>query len=429
MEAGRGELSTADVLLYGDTLSGWMDNELALPFLGDALCSPLSPPVEGSGRGSELGGPFVNQTAAGSAPPQQVPTLEPSLALPLLQEMVGEHVPGQTRLHIHQQSTSPLALPTAASLSAVPAPFPTGGLASAPMRNAADALLSTMPAFPSHPESALPIHAVQQLPAGWTGTASLVSSQFNIADYFGSQIASMERARQAHDPLAPPRQGLTHAAPAAPTGDLPTVTSSTSTALPSCVLSMCLDTRDPPVLQRPVKDSESSMKSTKSLLALADAYEETQKKSRAIAGPSSAAAGKAPPRGKFVKRVKRVKKEKVASPIQSSKHCHICARSGQASNLAGCKNLTSSGCRKVVCRKCFDALGLGAWEAVTAPTFAWACVHCTGSCPDKAQCAIYAKTNARRRDVNLRKRGSAATAQSGAASKALCTDESAAQNE
>lgn len=115
---------------------------------------------------------------------------------------------------------------------------------------------------------------------------------------------------------------------------------------------------------------------------------------------------KAPPRAK-----------KAKQPVQSSKHCHICARSGQKSNLAGCKNLRREpdACRKVVCRKCFAILeGVGTFEAATWPGQEWECLHCMVPegegcapgdwCPGHAQCKIYAKTNARRRSENLRKK-------------------------
>lgn len=106
----------------------------------------------------------------------------------------------------------------------------------------------------------------------------------------------------------------------------------------------------------------------------------------------------------------RAKKEKVVQPLVSSKHCHICARSGHPYNLAGCRNLHVNGCRKVVCRKCYNTLGAtSTFEQVTAPADRWECIHCQGMCPEKAQCVIYAKTNARRRDINLQKKRLAAS--------------------
>lgn len=106
----------------------------------------------------------------------------------------------------------------------------------------------------------------------------------------------------------------------------------------------------------------------------------------------------------------RAKKEKVVQPLVSSKHCHICARSGHPYNLAGCKNLHVNGCRKVVCRKCYNTLdATRTFEQVTAPADKWECIHCQNMCPEKAQCVIYAKTNARRRDINLQKKKLAAS--------------------
>jgi hypothetical protein len=123
-------------------------------------------------------------------------------------------------------------------------------------------------------------------------------------------------------------------------------------------------------------------------------------------------------RGKQSKKV-RVKKVKVVVPLKSSHHCHICARSGRVPNLLGCKNLSGQkGCRKVVCKKCYTNFGLGSWEGVTAPGYQWECIHCQGKCPEKAQCMIYAKTNARRRDLNLLKKGLAPTSAHACGSKA-----------
>lgn len=105
----------------------------------------------------------------------------------------------------------------------------------------------------------------------------------------------------------------------------------------------------------------------------------------------------------------RAKKEKIVQPLVSSKHCHICARSGHPHNLASCRNLHVNGCRKVVCRKCYNTLGATtSWEKISAPADKWECIHCQGMCPEKAQCVIYAKTNARRRDINLQKKKLAA---------------------
>lgn len=118
------------------------------------------------------------------------------------------------------------------------------------------------------------------------------------------------------------------------------------------------------------------------------------------------------PCGKSV--VQTTKKER--EPMKSSRHCHICARSGLRANLASCKNLgrVTDSCRKAVCRKCFRALGIeGTFENATRPGLEWECLHCRlpagggkpgGRCPAHAQCKIYAKTNARRRTENLKKK-------------------------
>lgn len=44
------------------------------------------------------------------------------------------------------------------------------------------------------------------------------------------------------------------------------------------------------------------------------------------------------------------------------------------------------------------------WKAASAPESAWVCTHCRHVCPDRAQCAIYRRTNERRREQQQQQR-------------------------
>ena len=44
------------------------------------------------------------------------------------------------------------------------------------------------------------------------------------------------------------------------------------------------------------------------------------------------------------------------------------------------------------------------WEAASEPDGYWICTHCRGCCPERAQCAIYKKTNERRREQQQQQR-------------------------
>lgn len=82
-----------------------------------------------------------------------------------------------------------------------------------------------------------------------------------------------------------------------------------------------------------------------------------------------------------------------------SRFCHICSRTAKKVALLACGNLASGACRKVVCEKCFAEYG---WDwnraAALAARGAWQCTHCRRACPRRAQCAIYRRTNERRRE-------------------------------
>lgn len=104
------------------------------------------------------------------------------------------------------------------------------------------------------------------------------------------------------------------------------------------------------------------------------------------------------------------KRGKVTQP---SKFCHVCVRSGEQVTLAPCANVIGSLCRKAICQKCFDKHGIRQeWTSACEnreiirqihagirdrlPDNVWTCLHCRQSCPQSAQCKIYARTNKRR---------------------------------
>jgi hypothetical protein len=89
-----------------------------------------------------------------------------------------------------------------------------------------------------------------------------------------------------------------------------------------------------------------------------------------------------------------------------SQHCHICSRRPTTqSPHAACGNLAKGKCRKTICQKCFTLYGWDMTEALVPDNSGWLCPHCSGKCPDRAQCHIYDRTSERRRNntVNHRK--------------------------
>lgn len=93
----------------------------------------------------------------------------------------------------------------------------------------------------------------------------------------------------------------------------------------------------------------------------------------------------------------------VANRGTPSRFCHICSRTAKKVGLVACANLASGACRKVVCEKCFAEYKWD-WELATHPASRWECPHCRAMCPDRAQCAIYRRTNERRREQQHRVR-------------------------
>jgi len=80
-----------------------------------------------------------------------------------------------------------------------------------------------------------------------------------------------------------------------------------------------------------------------------------------------------------------------------SRFCHICSRTAKKVELLSCANLASGACRKVVCEKCFIEYKWD-WKAAIRSRASWQCTHCRRVCPNRAQCAIYRRTNERRRE-------------------------------
>jgi hypothetical protein len=78
-----------------------------------------------------------------------------------------------------------------------------------------------------------------------------------------------------------------------------------------------------------------------------------------------------------------------------------CAFSGSRTtrkvNNICCNNFKKGTCRKVICEKCFNDYGWD-WARFTERPSEWICTHCRDCCPSRAQCAIYRRTNERRRE-------------------------------
>lgn len=244
------------------------------------------------------------------------------------------------------------------------------------------------------------------------GHLQALPAHFTIAEYFGQRLRKdeVEEASGAelhvYSPDRPPLLVKSRArVPAAPKASFEQIAAgsgalSTDFSLDEFCAPDSLAVV-PPIRKAKTKQTK---KNGRSLQRLADHFPETLGIELTAFQAPTASGGTRAPKGKIPK-IAKVRKEKVVPPLLFSKHCHVCARSGQSFNLAGCKNLDSKGCRKVVCRKCFATLeGYGTWREVTTPGDRWECIHCQDKCPERAQCKIYAKTNARRRDINLQKK-------------------------
>ncbi|KAA8496582.1 hypothetical protein FVE85_0311 [Porphyridium purpureum] len=89
-----------------------------------------------------------------------------------------------------------------------------------------------------------------------------------------------------------------------------------------------------------------------------------------------------------------------ASDREPSRFCHICQRKQGVVKHIVCCNISQGSCRKVVCELCFEDNDWD-FEAALAQRTSWACPHCLGLCPPRAQCKTYERTNDRRRNGTL----------------------------
>lgn len=69
------------------------------------------------------------------------------------------------------------------------------------------------------------------------------------------------------------------------------------------------------------------------------------------------------------------------------------------------------------CEKCFNEYGWD-WKAASKRSREWVCTHCRNICPPRAQCAIYRRTNERRRELQQRLREPQGVAPSGTSAPA-----------
>lgn len=102
----------------------------------------------------------------------------------------------------------------------------------------------------------------------------------------------------------------------------------------------------------------------------------------------------------LLKPKKTRKKAKFESPV-ASRFCHVCSRTPKNVRLAVCMKITDGVCRKVICEKCFDEYKYGDFEhAYTVKD--WLCPHCSGICPERAQCRTYSRINDKLRVTRLK---------------------------
>lgn len=100
----------------------------------------------------------------------------------------------------------------------------------------------------------------------------------------------------------------------------------------------------------------------------------------------------------------RPRKKATFDAANPSNYCHICSRTpNRGIRLAVCSGLREGFCRKVVCERCFTEYSLGcAFEEASKSTIDWKCVHCQGTCPERAQCRTYQSVNRKLRLQRLR---------------------------
>lgn len=97
---------------------------------------------------------------------------------------------------------------------------------------------------------------------------------------------------------------------------------------------------------------------------------------------------------------KKRKKAKFESPVPS-RFCHVCSRTPKNVRLAVCSKIRDGTCRKVICERCFDEYKYGNFDESALCT-SWICPHCSGMCPERAQCRTYSRINDRLRVSRLK---------------------------
>lgn len=86
-----------------------------------------------------------------------------------------------------------------------------------------------------------------------------------------------------------------------------------------------------------------------------------------------------------------------------SNFCHVCQKAQRLRSHIVCANIRRGLCRKVVCNQCCVENGWD-WNNIDAYAETWLCPHCTDTCPPRAQCFTYERTNERRRNGTMKKR-------------------------
>lgn len=94
------------------------------------------------------------------------------------------------------------------------------------------------------------------------------------------------------------------------------------------------------------------------------------------------------------------KQKTYPKPVAPSRFCHICSRMPRrGQGHAVCRRMADGLCRKIVCEQCVRDLGWNFEEISVSPS-TWLCPHCAGSCPERSQCHIYNRINARRKSAS-----------------------------
>ena len=99
-----------------------------------------------------------------------------------------------------------------------------------------------------------------------------------------------------------------------------------------------------------------------------------------------------------------VQREKTYKNSEPSRFCHICGRKAINLRVAPCGRIIGNHCRKVVCERCVEKHRLDDAPLHGEPVASWSCPHCRASCPPKAQCNTYGRTNFKRHLALMQRR-------------------------